>query len=366
MTPLSGNLWALARSLRHWGFTLGVSDLKDAETALLITQDFSLTGIHDVVEGLWVRSYNEKRIFDHAFAIWALELAGTPFVAGPPSWFSQLPKKAMGPRRVVWMSRKEAGGMAATANQTLWTSTHTASAEEANSAKRPEENDYPIPDFLPVEHHYRKGYRRRPARKGRVWNVPKTLRKSLSSGELIKWYYQAERPKWRSTVFLWDVSQSMAPFIPLFFRFFYGLSKFGERVDVWGFSTRLTHLNPIWEHRNPALAYQALFRQVPDLGGGTRLEHTLLTFGSQSKSRLRHDTDIVLITDGYESGECARLDGVLSRLKRRCRRLNWWNPWYLTPHYEIVSQAGQILRRYCRVQKAGTMEDCLYSWSQLA
>lgn len=282
----------------------------------------------------------------------------------PPSWFSQLPKKIKTQRRVVWVSKEETKKMATQAQETLWTSTHTASSEEVLSDQS--DTGMPALHFWQSPRHYRHGYRKRPAQKGRIWNVPKTLRKSLSSGELIKWYYSARRPRWRPTVFLWDVSQSMAPFIPMFFGFFYRLSEIGERVDVWGFSTQLTHLSPRWRHPNPLLAYQELFRQVPDLGGGTRLEHTLLTFYSQSKPRLKHATDIILITDGYESGDCAELEAVLSRIRRHCHRLNWWNPWYLTPQYEIATKAGKILRHYCSVQKAGTIENCLHAWSQLA
>ncbi len=364
MTEISRNLWVLARSLRNWGFSLSVADLKDAQNALGITKDFSLQGIHDVVQGLWVRSYDQKRIFDYAFAVWALELMGRPLVSRPPSWFSQLPKKAEGPRRVVWMAKEQRGEMTRLANETLWTSTRTASKEEVLSNQRA----WGVPEsfVLPSPYHYRRGYRKQPAKKGRIWDVPKTLRKSLSSGELIKPRYQDQRPKRRATVFLWDVSQSMAPFIPMFFGFLYGLFQAGNQRDIWAFSTQLTHLNPIWDQRKPALAYRELFRQVGDLGGGTRLEDALSTFSSRSRSRLKHASDIVLITDGYESGECAGLEGVLARLKRRCHGLSWWNPWYLTPQYQIVSQAGNILRDYCAVEKAGTMEACLDSWAKLA
>ena len=369
MVPLSHNLWALARVLRRFGLIIGVSDLADVEEALHMTQDFSLRGIHDVIQCLWVHSRDQRRVFDYAFTLWVLELAGISARPKTPSWFSQLPRPQKGRTRVTWLSSGDAQSMPVS-DQIAWTRTRTASWEESLSTKEPGSAGDSMKDLhalaLKIKRHYRQGYRQMSGKKGGRWNMPKTLRKSLTTGELMRWFYSQDRPTGRQTIFLWDVSQSMMAFLPLFFQFFYALMKAGEGTEIWSFSTRLTRVDLIWRSRPPDLAYRALFHGVPDLGGGTRLEEALLMFLTQSKSRLKHHMDMVLVTDGYESGDGGQLDNTVARLKRRSHRLIWWNPWLSSPGYEIVSEAGQILSRYCIVQQTASVDDLVRAWSQLA
>ncbi|WP_028963228.1 VWA domain-containing protein [Sulfobacillus thermosulfidooxidans] len=367
MTALAHNLWALARALRRLGFSINVTDLKDVEIALSVTQDFSVRGLHDVIEHLWVKSPWQKQVFDQAYMLWIQALWDLAPTTETPSWFSHLPADPT-TKQVTWLSQQMAR-LKIMAPEIVSLHLHTASDTERISVKEPptaQELRDLRNQFLKMPHHHRHGYRKVSTTRGRVWDLSKTLRKSLSSGELIQWFYHTNRPTRRKTVVLWDISQSMAPFIPVFFQFLYGLINSPESVEIWTFSTRLTFVNPLFNGCNVDGAYHALFHQIPDLGGGTRLEETLSVLTMRIKPYLRHHMDLILITDGYEAGECAHLEGLIARLKRLTHRLTWWNPWLADPQYEIVSKAGRILEQYCHLERAGSLLDCFNAWNRLA
>ncbi|WP_053960449.1 VWA domain-containing protein [Sulfobacillus thermosulfidooxidans] len=368
MTALSHNLWALARGLRRLGFSINVTDLKDVEIALSVTQDFSVRGLHDIIENLWVKSLWQKQVFDQAYTLWVHALLDNLPIAGNLPGISPLPKALPQSKQVTWMSQQIAR-VRVMAPETVNLHIHTASDTERLYGKEPP-TAHDVwnlrHQFLKMPHHNRHGYRKVSAKRGRAWDLSKTLRKSLTSGELMQWFYHTNRPKRRKTVVLWDLSQSMAPFIPVFFPFLYGLIHSSELIEIWGFSTRLTLVNPLLQGETVNNAYRALFRRVPDLGGGTRLEESLLALTMKIKPYLRHHTDLILITDGYEAGECVHLESLIARLKRLTHLLIWWNPWLADPHYEIVSHAGRILQQYCRLERAGSLGDCFIAWNRLA
>ena len=63
------------------------------------------------------------------------------------------------------------------------------------------------------------------------------------------------------------------------------------------------------------------------IGGGTRIGDSLATFNRWHARRLVNSrTAVMIVSDGYDTGEPERLGAEMRRLRRRCRRIIWLNP----------------------------------------
>ena len=63
------------------------------------------------------------------------------------------------------------------------------------------------------------------------------------------------------------------------------------------------------------------------IGGGTRIGESLATFNRWHARRVINSRSAVMIvSDGYDTGEPERLGEEMRRLRRRCRKIIWLNP----------------------------------------
>ena len=63
------------------------------------------------------------------------------------------------------------------------------------------------------------------------------------------------------------------------------------------------------------------------IGGGTRIGESLATFNRWHARRVINSrTAVVIVSDGYDTGEPERLAEEMRRLRQRCRRVIWLNP----------------------------------------
>jgi uncharacterized protein with von Willebrand factor type A (vWA) domain len=77
-------------------------------------------------------------------------------------------------------------------------------------------------------------------------------------------------------------------------------------------------------------------------GGGTRIGESLAQFNREHAPRLVHSrTAVIVISDGYDTGDPQLLSNALAQLKRRARRIVWLNPLCNEPGYAPVSQGMQ-------------------------
>ena len=63
------------------------------------------------------------------------------------------------------------------------------------------------------------------------------------------------------------------------------------------------------------------------IGGGTRIGDSLADFNRWHAARVVSSrTALVIVSDGYDTGDPDRLGREMERLRRRCRRIVWLNP----------------------------------------
>jgi uncharacterized protein len=166
------------------------------------------------------------------------------------------------------------------------------------------------------------------ARKGRRLDLPATIRRSVATGGTplnLAWRNPRRvRPR---LVLLVDVSRSMAPYSFFYLRLARALSA--ELTDLRSFIFH-THLTPVSEALGEADPWRAQERlQVLAQGwaGGTRIGESLEQFNREHAARCVHSrTAVIIMSDGYDTGEPQRLVQALAVLRRRVRRLVWINP----------------------------------------
>ena len=171
-----------------------------------------------------------------------------------------------------------------------------------------------------------------------------SCRKRLEQGELIRIWHRRRTMRERRTVILWDTSRSMESITPMLFNFLHNLVK-QRQVKVLSFSTQLTVVTPQLLNSSPEYALNALYEAAQDIHGGTRLQNAVDIAVRKYSRWLGQRTDVILLTDGFESGDIKTLSASIKALRRRCKRVVWWNPWASRPGYSYDTHSGQVIKQ---------------------
>lgn len=76
--------------------------------------------------------------------------------------------------------------------------------------------------------------------------------------------------------------------------------------------------------------------------GGTRIGDSIAQFNREHAPRLVNSrTAVIIMSDGYDTGEPEILSEALAQLRRRARRIVWLNPLSLRPGYAPICQGMQ-------------------------
>jgi uncharacterized protein with von Willebrand factor type A (vWA) domain len=181
------------------------------------------------------------------------------------------------------------------------------------------------------------------SRERRQLALQATIRRSVATGGTpIHLAWKAPRRVRPRLVLLLDVSRSMAAYSFFYLRLARALS--GELADVhtFIFHTHVTAVSEALRDPDPWRAQERLHLLAQGWGGGTRIGESLAQFNAQYGARLLHSrTAVLVLSDGYDTGEPKLLSDALARLRRRARRLVWLNPLCSRPGYAPISQGMQ-------------------------
>jgi uncharacterized protein with von Willebrand factor type A (vWA) domain len=181
------------------------------------------------------------------------------------------------------------------------------------------------------------------ARRGRRLDLPRTIRRSVASGGTpfhLAW--KNRRRLQPRLVLLIDVSRSMAPYSFFYLRLARALGAQLADVHSFIFHTRITAVSQALHDPDPWRAQERLHLVAQGWAGGTRIGESLAQFNREHAPRLVHSRSAVLImSDGYDTGEPAQLSRALQQLRRRARRVVWLNPLCNRPGYAPVCAGMQ-------------------------
>ncbi|HEX9182423.1 MAG TPA: VWA domain-containing protein [Burkholderiales bacterium] len=181
------------------------------------------------------------------------------------------------------------------------------------------------------------------AHRGRRLDLPGTIRRSVASGGTpfhLLWRRQrSERPR---LVLLIDVSRSMVLYSFFYLRLARALAHELDDVHSFIFHTRVTEVSQALHDADPWRAQERLHLIAQGWAGGTRIGESLAQFNREHAPRLVHGrTAVLVLSDGYDTGEPRELSDALAQLRRRARRLVWINPLSNRPGYAPTCQGMQ-------------------------
>ena len=170
--------------------------------------------------------------------------------------------------------------------------------------------------------------RRRAVRRGRRLDLRRTIHKSVSRGGTpveLAWRRRKRKPL--RLVFLLDASGSMSLYTAFFVRFLHGVVDAFRESEAFVFHTRLAHVSASLRDRDVTRAVDKLALMAQGIGGGTRIGESLATFNRWHARRVINSrTAVMIVSDGYDTGEPEHLAQQMRRLRRHCRRIVWLNP----------------------------------------
>jgi hypothetical protein len=166
---------------------------------------------------------------------------------------------------------------------------------------------------------------RRSARKP---DMRRTIRQSLRThGEMMHLYWRERRVRLRPLILILDVSGSMADYSRALLQFAYSAKRATQRVEVFCFGTRLSHVTKALQTRKPDEALERAAKIVVDWEGGTRIgdsiDRFLRMWGRRGMCR---GGVVVICSDGLDRGDPELLSTSMERLSRLCYKVVWMNP----------------------------------------
>lgn len=165
-------------------------------------------------------------------------------------------------------------------------------------------------------------------RRGYRLDLRRTIHGNISHGGVpITLVKRQRKEKPLRLVMLLDASGSMSMYTGVFLRFIHGVLDEFREAEAFLFHTRLAHVSDAMKEKDAARALDRLSIMAQGAGGGTKIGESLQTFNRWHAARVIHSRTVVMIvSDGYETGDAALLGREMAALGRRCRRIVWLNP----------------------------------------
>ena len=165
-------------------------------------------------------------------------------------------------------------------------------------------------------------------RRGYRLDLRRTIHSNISHGGVpISLVKRQRREKPLRLIMLLDASGSMSLYTGVFLRFIHGVLDEFRQAEAFLFHTRLAYVSDAMKEKDSARALDRLSIMAQGAGGGTRIGESLQTFNRWHAPRVIHSRSCVMIvSDGYETGDAALLGREMAALSKRCRRIVWLNP----------------------------------------
>jgi uncharacterized protein with von Willebrand factor type A (vWA) domain len=339
---IAGRLSAFLRTLRDSGFAVGLSEGQDA-AALMTSGYVEKPGLlrsafkhlfsarkseWDKFDGLFDAFWLAKRVRSRSLTSGATKAANSPSLKSlqntgtiqpGPSAIDQLPSSDDAPRDASGEGRSEGASvvdnLAEVDFRKLSDPDQVAQAHEAASR-------------LAKAMRTRLTRRDLLRRRGERLDLRRTIHKNISHGGVpIRLVKRRRKAKPLRLVVLLDASGSMSMYTSVFLRFIHGVLDQFREAEAFLFHTRLAYVSDAMKERDAARALDRLSMMAQGAGGGTRIGESLQTFNRWHAARVIHGrTCVMIVSDGYETGDAALLGREMAQLARRCRRIVWLNP----------------------------------------
>jgi hypothetical protein len=183
---------------------------------------------------------------------------------------------------------------------------------------------------------------------GDTVNIRRSIRKSVPFGmELMK--LSRVTPKIRKTriVLLCDVSGSMDVFNPFLLQLMFGIQKTLKNSRTLVFSTETNDITSLLRGQDVAEVLAKVSKTARHWSGGTNIAKALTAVNRNILvDGSARSTVLIVISDGYDSGDITSVKRELELAKRRTRSIVWINPMYGSSSFEVRAKTMKAAMPY--------------------
>jgi uncharacterized protein with von Willebrand factor type A (vWA) domain len=348
-------LGAFARLLHDAGLEAGPRRLTDATRALTFVDLMKETDFRNALRTVFVSRKEDLPTFEAAFDIfWAPPdpRAAAGVIPGRTRPLPLSPERSKAWANALGLNRSEMNRDHEP--KTVPASSSGYSAEELLRQKdfdsmtwQETEQVRRLLEAAPWRLAERRTRRLRSAKSGRI-DLRRSARHAIrSSGELVRLFRRKPRMRRRPIVLVCDVSGSMERYSRLLMIFAHAIAR-REDLEAFVFSTRLTRITRLLRQRDIDRALESVTKGVRDFSGGTRIGDALADFNRRWARRvLGHGAVVIIVSDGWDRGDPARLTAELIHLRRSAHRLIWLNPLLGSEGYQPLTRGMAAALPYC-------------------
>jgi len=340
--PMRLKLTAFAHTLRGNGFKVGLAETADALSILVMCAADKPATLKPALRTLFCATRSDWERFDEIFdAFWlargirqARVLAGAaPEGAAPVCALKDVGPRGGKPGLPDHVERRQDDGgysVDGRGKREGASRAENLASIDLRYIVNPEEirDAHALAERLARVMRARLMRRERLRKLGRRLDLRRTIHKSVSHGGTpleLAWRKRKERPL--RLVFLLDASGSMSLYTAFFVRFLHGVVDAFREAEAFVFHTRLAHVSASLRDRDVSRAVDKLALMAQGIGGGTKIGECLAAFNRWHARRVINSrTAVMIVSDGYDTGEPSRLAEEMWRLRRLCRRIIWLNP----------------------------------------
>jgi uncharacterized protein with von Willebrand factor type A (vWA) domain len=336
-------LAGFAHTLRDNGFRVGLAETRDALQVLASPAALRPSSLKPALRSLFCATHSDWERFDEIFdAFWQGRdmrqrqiLSGIPSLSQAPARKlaeAHVPQEALGlPDKIERKSDGDGETQAEGRGRREGASrVENLAATDLRHVVDPEEiaATHALAARLARVMRARLVRRDQIRRRGRRIDLRRTIHRNVSHGGMpfdLAWRRRKIKPL--RLVVLLDASGSMSLYTAFFVRFLHGVVDAFREAEAFVFHTRLAHVSPSLRDRDVTRAVERLSLMAQGIGGGTRIGESLATFNRWHARRVINSrTALMIVSDGYDTGEPGQLGEEMRRLRRRCRKIIWLNP----------------------------------------
>ena len=174
----------------------------------------------------------------------------------------------------------------------------------------------------------RRTRRYQPTHRRGQFDLRRTMRNNLrKGGNIFDLAWRKRKIQRLKMVLICDVSKSMDLYSRFLIQFIYGFQAISNQVDTFVFSTLLHRVTDQLRGRKIETALDNLANEVPDWSGGTRIGASLTDYmDNYGDRKLDRRTIVLILSDGWDTGDIERLETAMQRIHRKAGRVIWLNP----------------------------------------
>jgi uncharacterized protein len=188
----------------------------------------------------------------------------------------------------------------------------------------------------------------RAQRRGHI-DLRASLRESVRyGGEVVKLRFKRKRRTHSRFTIVCDVSGSMEIYNVFLMNFLHQLQRLRRiRIETYVFSTRLQSLTAQFRTRRFPEMLQDVSANFSGWSGGTKIGNAISALNDTYAGSITPKTVVVIMSDGWDTGEIPLLEEEMIRLHRRARAVLWVNPLLGDPDYQPLAAGMATARPHC-------------------